>query len=149
MGVQLTCTAGSTNTFGLPTCQKVNISGYTGIQFWARSTSNGGAGAVFECKLPYTPNTNCDDPINGTLDKFDDYAVHLGTGIYPKVTSTWTKYTLPFTAFAQAGWGTAVAKTTVLQNASQIQWQSDSSTASYFLYPSQVELEVDDIQLYY
>jgi hypothetical protein len=136
MGVQLTSTAGS------PNCVHVDISGFTGLQFWAKSTSNGGNGASFEVKLPYTPTTNCDDPIHGTLDKFDDYAYVFSA------TSTWQKFTIPWTSFVQAGWGTAVLQNTVLQNASAIQWQSNGQTA-YFLYPAQVDLEVDDVQLYH
>lgn len=145
MGVQLTSTAGS------PTCVHIDISGFTGVQFWARSTSNGGAGASFECKLPYTPTTNCDDPILGTLDQYNDYAYHF------TATSTWTKYTVPFVGtaplhFAQAtGWGgvpPGVPLATVLANASAIQWQTDCQ-CPYFLYPNQVELEIDDVQLYH
>ena len=144
MGVQLTSTAGASGG-----CMKVNISGYTGVQFWARSTSNGGAGAAFECKLPYTPNTNCDDPILGTLDAFNDYAFHF------TVTNAWTKFTVPFVGaapnhFAQAaGWGTVVTLANVLANASAIQFQSDCQ-CPYFLAPTgSVDLEIDDIQLYH
>ena len=136
MGVQLQSTAGS------PTCTKVDISGFTGVQFWARSTSNSGTGADFRLKLPYVPNTDCDNPITGTLDKFDDYACKV------TVTSTWTLYQKPFSGFAQAGWGTAVPKLTVLQHASQIQFQTFDQPA-YFLFPNSVDLEVDDIQLYH
>jgi hypothetical protein len=136
MGVQLTSTAGT------PSCHKVDISGYTGIKFWARSTSNSGNGASFRLKLPYVPNSDCDNPITGTLDKFDDYAVLF------TATSTWTQITKPFSGFAQAGWGIAADKTTVLQNASQIQFQTADQPA-YFLYPNMVDLEIDDIQLYY
>jgi hypothetical protein len=136
MGVQLTTTAGS------PTCAKVDISSYTGVKFWAKSTSNGGAGADFKLKLPYVPNTDCDNPITGTLDGFNDYTVMF------TATSTWIQFTKPFSDFAQAtGWGTIVNKTTVLQNASQIQFQTGDQPA-YFKYPNAVDLEVDDIQLY-
>jgi len=145
MGVQLTCTAGATNTFGLPTCQKVDVSGYTGYKFWAKSTSNGGAGSAFETKLPYTPSTgNCDDPITGTLDGFNDYAFQF------TATGTWTLITVPFAQLAQAsGWGVTVSKTTVLQNVSQIQWQSGDQSAGYTYGTGAVDLEIDDITFYY
>ena len=137
MGVQLTSTAGS------PGCVKVDISGYTGVKFWARSASNGGAGALFRIKLPYVPNTDCDNPLTGTLDGFNDYYSVFNA------TDTWTQYTKPFAAFVQeSGWGTTVVQNTVLQNASQIQFQTNGQQ-TYFLYPEAVDLEVDDIQLYH
>lgn len=138
MGVQLTSTAGSSGG-----CQHVDIRRYTGVKFYAKSTSNSGSGASFVCKLPYTPNTNCDDPLLGTKDGFNDYKVAF------TATSTWTLFTLPFSNFKQeTGWGTIVPQSEVLQYASAIQWQTDGQK-SYFLYPNAVDLEIDDVQLYY
>jgi hypothetical protein len=134
MGVQLTVTAGEDGG-----CQKVDISGYTGVKFWTK-----GDGKIYHIKLPYTKDTLCDTKDVGSFTAHNDYKVTF------TASATWTLMEFPFTAFKQAtGWGTVVPLTDVLQAASQIQFQTHEPQANYEFADGGDDLWIDDIEFYY
>jgi endo-1,4-beta-D-glucanase Y len=100
----------------------LNCSGFLGIRFWAKGTATS-----FDIKLV---------AISSVKTGGDDYKFTFN------VTNTWQQYQLFFSSFTQEGWGTAVNKTTVLQNLKNIQWQTRGQPWAY------IELWVDQIEMF-
>jgi hypothetical protein len=163
MGCQLTPTAGEGNTNPLnvtdglvddPTdCQEVDVtnSGFTGIQFYCK-----GDGLGWRMKIPYTNQLNCDGK-NGTLAqrKACNYAEANDVGFNFTPTGTWTLVQIPFTSLTHESWGFTCSAPgadctapTVLKHVKQLQFQTFGDPAAVLDYPTQRELEVDDIQFY-
>jgi len=111
------------------TGQVTDISGCTGVRFYTK-----GDGKNYHIKIPYT------DVNDVSLTGYNDYRYDFAAP------ASWTLVDVPFTLFAQAtGWGTAFPRTTVLQNAKALQFQT-----SFYAPAGTVtaELWIDDIELY-
>ncbi len=119
MGMQLNANAGS------PTYQVTDLSGAIGIRFYVK-----GDGATYEIKIPYTNSSGTE------LDGYDSYAYTF------TAPAGWTLVTVPFSSLKQAGWGTAVALLTVLQNAKEVQFQTTAAPLA------SVDLWVDNFEIY-
>ncbi len=119
MGMQLNANAGS------PTYQVTDLSGAIGISFYTK-----GDGGTYEIKIPYTNSSGTE------LDGYDSYAATF------TAPAGWTLVTVPFSSLKQAGWGTAVALLTVLQNAKEVQFQTVASPQA------SVDLWIDNFTIY-
>jgi len=121
MGTKLNSIAGS------PNFEATDLSGATGIRFYAK-----GDGSIYQVKLPYT------DSGGNELDGYNNYAV-----TFTASASGWTLITVPFASMTQAtGWGTIVPLLSVLQNAKDIQWQSDTRPLA------NADLWIDNLEIY-
>jgi|GEM_PF-1258617 len=111
------------------TGQVTDISGCTGVRFYTK-----GDGKNYHIKIPYT------DVNDVSLTGYNDYRYDFAAP------ATWTQVDIPFTLFAQAtGWGTAFPRTTVLQNAKALQFQTS------FYAPAgttTADLWIDNVELY-
>jgi antitoxin component of RelBE/YafQ-DinJ toxin-antitoxin module len=136
IGIYLTPTAGE------PYCIGIDVSGFTGIRFWAK-----GDGFTYALKIPYTHGapegfTRCDSTqYFPSITGYDDYTVTFTAH------AAWGMFQVPFSAFSQVGWGTIVPRTNVLQNLRLIQIQTNDQNPAR-LYPHATELWIDDVQFY-
>jgi len=74
---------------------------YRGVTFWARLGSNDMCAPASECHiLRFNISTRDTDPKGNVCTFCED---HFGTWL--TLTSTWQKYTVMFSEFAQEGWG--------------------------------------------
>jgi len=122
LGAQLSSDAGT------PVFHETDISSCTGIRFYVK-----GDGKSYYVKVPYTNSSGA------TLTGYDDYKYVFSAP------ASWTQLNIPFTSFAQAGWGTAADLMTVLTHAKEFQWQTNfngttGSAASAELWIDQIEL---------
>jgi hypothetical protein len=80
-----------------------NASKYSGISFWAKVDA--GTSPVVRVAFPdkdTQPDANiCQANATGTLACYDHYGYRIS------LTTTWTKYTVPFSLLKQEGWGHA------------------------------------------
>ncbi|MBN2754142.1 MAG: CIA30 family protein, partial [Candidatus Goldbacteria bacterium] len=123
LGSQLNASAGS------PAFTETDISSCTGIKFYTK-----GDGKSYFVKVSYTDNTGA------SLTGYDDYKYVF------TAPASWTQLTIPFTMFAQAGWGTAADLAVVLAHAKEIQWQTNFNGA--LGAPASVDFWIDEVQLY-
>jgi len=120
---------------GCPNCQKTDISTYTGVRFWIKGTKSATMNAYV--KLPYTGT--CSGSVCQQLDNYDTYQYAIPAANFD---NSWHQVSVPFSSFAREGWGTTpVTLTTVLQNASEIQFQFKNPNCSFDVW-------IDDLELY-
>ncbi len=100
-----------------------NVSAFTGIRFWVKGDGTN------EYSIRFVPS-------NVTNTGYNDYKFSF---IPP---ATWTPIAIPFTDLTQeAGWGTPVSRTLVLQYLSKINWQTKG-------YGHNVDFWIDEIEFY-
>jgi hypothetical protein len=91
------------SSFGFGLGSPYNASKYTGITFWAKVDP--GSSSVVKVAFPdkdTQPDGNiCQPNTTGTLACYDHYYSRV------TLTTTWTKYVVPFSALKQEGWGHA------------------------------------------
>ena len=105
-----------------------NASAYKGISFWAKV----GEGSTTKVRLK-VPDANTDPDGKVCTDCFNDFGSDL------ELTTTWTKYTIPFNTMAQLpGWGAPHPAGVDPARLYGIQWQVNSPGATYDVW-------VDDI----
>jgi endoglucanase len=105
-----------------------NASAYKGISFWAKV----GEGSATKVRLK-VPDVNTDKDGKVCTDCFNDFGMDLD------LTTTWTKYTVPFSAMTQmAGWGAPHPGSIDTTKLYGVQWQVNAPGATYDLW-------VDDI----
>jgi endoglucanase len=105
-----------------------NASAYKGISFWAKV----GEGSVKSVRLK-VPDVDTDPDGKVCSECFNDFGTDL------ELTTTWTKYTVPFSSMGQLqGWGSPHPGAIVPSKLYGVQWQVNSPGASYDLW-------VDDI----
>lgn len=101
-----------------------NVSAFTGIRFWVKANTNTAYSIRFV-------------PSSITNTGYNDYK-----WTFMVTTTAWTQIAIPFTDLTQeAGWGTPVSKTLVLQHLSKINWQTKD-------YNHNVDLWIDEIEFY-
>lgn len=129
VGTQLNANA------GCPNCQKTDISSYTGVRFWIKGTKSPTMNVFV--KLPYTGN--CSGSVCQQLDDYDTYQFTIPAANFD---NSWHQVSIPFSSFTREGWGTTpVTRETVLQNASEIQFQFKNPNCSFDAW-------IDDVELY-
>jgi endoglucanase len=106
-----------------------DASAYKGISFWARV----GEGSTTKVRLKL-PDADTDPDGKVCTECFNDFGMDL------ELTTTWTKYTVPFNGTTQmAGWGAPHPGALNPAKMFGVQWQINSPGSSYDLW-------VDDIQ---
>ncbi len=106
-----------------------DASGFTGITFWAKVDGDGATAVRLK-----VPDVNT-DPAGGVCTScFNDFGADL------TLTSTWTKYTVPFGTMKQLeGWGAPHPASVQPKKLYGLQWQVSAPGAK-------VDVWVDDIQ---
>jgi endo-1,4-beta-D-glucanase Y len=113
---------------GSPTYKKTDLTVYTGFRFWVKTVN-----ATDKYNVKITCPTSVTNPAG------NDFKLQFVGS------TTWSHVDVPFTALTQENWGTStvyVSKTLVLQNATDLQWQTATQPMA------NVDIMVDDIEFY-
>lgn len=106
-----------------------DASAYKGISFWAKVGP--GSGTHVRVKVP---DVNTDDAGKVCTACFNDFGTDL------ELTTTWTKYTLPFSSMTQmVGWGAPQPGAITASKLFGVQWQVNTPGASYDVWVDDVE----------
>ncbi len=89
------------------------VASYNGVEFWAK-----GDGHLVALELGATNNVAV-----GIYSTWNYFYYEFRT------TSNWTKYTIPYTQFAQPAWGPQVSRNVVLANLLKLQFKASSAKA--------------------
>jgi hypothetical protein len=111
-----------------------DVSGYTGIRFWARRGSASSYPSIVTVNIVQQNTANTDQ--GGTCDELlYTCSDHYADGV--SITTTWTQYELPFTGFYQSLWGTTFSRD--LQNVLGFE---------FLIEYTSFDLMIDDLELY-
>jgi endoglucanase len=106
-----------------------NTSAYKGISFWAKV----GEGSTTKVRVK-VPDAETDPDGKVCTECFNDFGMDI------ELTTTWTKYTLPFNALSQlSGWGAPHPAAVDPAKLYGVQWQINAPGVSYDVWVDDIE----------